>query len=87
MPSSGIARFCGACGACGARGTRGTKGTSVLAHFRETHIVRRSTSWIPPSSLFTVPKAVLDGKPMGRLRMGQTVRLDAALRFSLDVRY
>jgi mRNA-degrading endonuclease toxin of MazEF toxin-antitoxin module len=38
-------------------------------------------------NLLTVPKAVLDLKPVGRLRMGQTVRLDTALRFSLDVRY
>jgi mRNA interferase MazF len=38
-------------------------------------------------SLLTVPKAVLDLEPVGRLVMGQTVRLDAALRFSLDVRY
>lgn len=38
-------------------------------------------------NLFTVPKAVFDEEPAGRLRLTQIIRLDDSLRFSLDVRY
>ena len=38
-------------------------------------------------NLFTVPKAVLEREPAGRLKPAQAMRLDDALRFSLDIRY
>ncbi len=38
-------------------------------------------------TLFTVPKAVLEPEPVGRLKPAQSLRLDDALRFSLDIRY
>ena len=38
-------------------------------------------------SLLTVPKAVLEREPVGRLKPAEAMRLDDALRFSLDIRY
>lgn len=38
-------------------------------------------------SLLTVPKAVLEREPVGRLKLAEAARLDDALRFSLDIRY
>lgn len=38
-------------------------------------------------SLLTIPKDTLQGRAVGRLELSQSVRLDAALRFSLDIRY
>jgi len=38
-------------------------------------------------NLFTVPKTVLEREPAGHLKPAQAMRLDEALRFSLDIRY
>lgn len=38
-------------------------------------------------NLLSVPKAVLEREPAGRLKPPQTMQLDDALRFSLDIRY
>ncbi len=38
-------------------------------------------------NLLTVPKAVLGLEPVGHLKPAHAVRLDDALRFSLDIRY
>lgn len=38
-------------------------------------------------NVITVPKSTLDGNPVGRLSFDARVRLDQALRYSLDIQY
>jgi mRNA interferase MazF len=38
-------------------------------------------------NLVTVPKAVLDPDPVGRLDLEKRVELDRALRYALDIQY
>lgn len=44
-------------------------------------------SVISCDNVITVPKAVLDHKPVGQLGLDARVRLDQALRYSLDIQY
>lgn len=44
-------------------------------------------SVISCDNLITVPAAVLDAAPVGRLDLDARVRLDRALRYALDVQY
>ncbi|MFI5045883.1 MAG: type II toxin-antitoxin system PemK/MazF family toxin [Acidimicrobiia bacterium] len=45
------------------------------------------TSVISCDNLITLPVADLDPDPMGRLGLDARVRLDQALRYSLDIQY
>lgn len=44
-------------------------------------------SVISCDNLITVPAAVLDAAPVGRLDLDTRVRLDRALRYALDIQY
>lgn len=44
-------------------------------------------SVISCDNLITVPAAVLDPAPVGRLELDARVRLDRALRYALDIQY
>ena len=44
-------------------------------------------SVISCDSLITVPAAVLEATPVGRLDLDARVRLDRALRYALDIQY
>ena len=44
-------------------------------------------SVISCDNLITVPVAVLDAAPVGRLDLDARVRLDRALRYALDIQY
>jgi len=45
------------------------------------------TSVISCDNVITVPVEVLDGVPVGHLGLEARVRLDQALRYSLDIQY
>lgn len=44
-------------------------------------------SVISCDNLITIPSAVLDAAPVGRLDLDARVRLDRALRYALDIQY
>ena len=46
-----------------------------------------TTSAINVDTLLSVPKDLLDPEPVGRLDVDGRVRLDAALRYALDIRW
>jgi mRNA interferase MazF len=46
-----------------------------------------ATSVIACDTVLTVPKSVLDERPLGRLDVVKRAALDGALRYALDIRY
>ncbi|HEU5002693.1 MAG TPA: type II toxin-antitoxin system PemK/MazF family toxin [Actinomycetota bacterium] len=45
------------------------------------------TCAISCDNLLTIPKALLDARPVGRLDEARRAHLDRALRYALDIRY
>jgi hypothetical protein len=86
MSASEARRTCPSGGPC----RRAARGRAVGRHGSATREVPREalvSAVFSCDNLLTVPQAMLDPAPVGRLDEVRRAELDRALRYALDIRY